>query len=537
MLHLGQTQAALACLEEAQPHFHRDINLLNQIAIALQRLERFDEAADWYEKALAIMPNHAEITSNLGNARMRAGQYEQALALFERAHAKGGHVVARVNQALALHHLGRGEQADGIVEEVRARRPLQVPVLNAIAHFHRMRRRPEQAVQVLRQVLALDPASCHALAHLATVALDFGRFAEAETMYRRALHMHPQLTEALAQIPKMRKMTPADDWWLRGVEPILAGSLPSREEADLRYALAKYYDDIGDYPAAYDQGVRANALQKNRQKPYDPAAYERRVGRTIEITGAEEIGRALSGANQSDRPVLIVGMPRSGTSLAEQIVASHPDAYGAGELSYWGESLRGLVPDSRMEDLPDGPIQTLADSYLAHLNEFDSRAKRVTDKMPGNFFLAGFIHRIFPNARIIHMRRDPRDVCLSIFFQSFNDRHEYATDLNDLAHYYRQYLRITAHWRAVLPSDRFMEVRYEDLIADQETWTRRILDFIGLPWDDRCLRFHETDRKVGTASNWQVRQKIYKSSAARWKRYEQFLGPLADLAREEGLED
>lgn len=174
-------------------------------------------------------------------------------------------------------------------------------------------------------------------------------------------------------------------------------------------------------------------------------------------------------------------------------------------------------------------LEKVASDCLGNLEKRAPKAIRVIDKMPGNFHHLGFIHATFPNARILHTTRNPVDTCLSIYFQDFKLSHEYAQDLNDLAHYYRQYHRLMTHWRSVLPKEAFLDVPYEALIEDQEGWSRKIIEFIGLEWDDRCLDFYKTERKVGTASNWQARQPIYKTSKERWRNYEKYVGPLLPL--------
>ncbi len=230
------------------------------------------------------------------------------------------------------------------------------------------------------------------------------------------------------------------------------------------------------------------------------------------------------------KPVFVVGMPRSGTSLAEQIIASHPAAYGAGELHFWAnliEKDRGLTRDILGE--PTRP--KVAEEYLGILEGFSASALHVVDKATVNSDFLGLIYSVFPGARVIYMQRDPIDTCLSCYFQQFLTGINFAFDLSDLVHYYREHRRMMAHWRAVLPSGFILEVPYEELVADPETWSRKMLDFIGLEWDPRVLEFHTNRRQVTTASAWQVRQKVYKSSVARWRNYEKFIGPLKTLGR------
>jgi hypothetical protein len=257
--------------------------------------------------------------------------------------------------------------------------------------------------------------------------------------------------------------------------------------------------------------------------------------------------------------VFIVGMPRSGTTLAEHILASHPAVFGAGELPFWSD-VSALLESRREGDQGSGRAPAafaasaefaaaaaaagsaaFAADYLRELDELSPAALRVVDKMPANFLSLGVIHEALPNARILHLRRNPLDTCLSIYFQHFRAAHSragnpayagdltYASDLDDIAHYYVEYLRLMAHWRRVLPEHAMLDVPYEALVGDQETWSRRMLAFIGIPWDPRCLDFHETHRSVMSASKWQVRQKMSRASIERWRNYEKFVGSLRAL--------
>jgi hypothetical protein len=225
----------------------------------------------------------------------------------------------------------------------------------------------------------------------------------------------------------------------------------------------------------------------------------------------------------------VVGMMRSGTSLTEQIIAAHPAAKGAGELSFWNQAVQERSSDIRQGLLAETARKQLAQAYLRALASQGGDARRIIDKAPINSDYLGIIHSVFPNARFIYMRRDPVDTCLSCYFQKFSIALNFTMDLQDLAHYYKEHRRLMAHWRAVLPPGTILDVPYEELISDQEGWSRKILDFVGLDWDPRCLDFHLIDRPVATASYWQVRQKIYKGSVQRWRNYESFIKPLLAL--------
>jgi hypothetical protein len=222
-------------------------------------------------------------------------------------------------------------------------------------------------------------------------------------------------------------------------------------------------------------------------------------------------------------------MPRSGTSLAEQILASHPAIHGAGELTFWKGAAASYQSSALSRDASASTLSRLGDDYLRLLQDLSPGALRVVDKMPANVLFLGLIHAALPEARIIHMQRNPIDTCLSMYFQHFETPHPYAHDLQDLAHYYREYLRLMKHWRLTLPLGAILDVPYEGMVADHEAWSRRMLEFIGVPWHPQCLDFHLTGRTVMTASKWQVRQRISSASVARWRNYRKFVGPLLSL--------
>jgi tetratricopeptide (TPR) repeat protein len=364
---------------------------------------------------------------------------------------------------------------------------------------------------------------------LADINADRGQFAESEALFRRAISIAPELPEAWAGIARWRKMTNSDAPWLAEVQRIAGQRLRPPKEAYLRYALGKYFDDVQDFEQAFHNFRRANELAKLYAAKHDRRRLTLAVDRIINACDHTWALRLRVDAAASSRPVFIVGMPRSGTTLAEQILASHPSVFGAGELPFWEAASTIDGRRTPNDDASGSVLNKFADDYLQLLANLSPEALRVVDKMPGNFMFLGLIHSALPNAHIIHMRRDPIDTCLSIYFQHFQSAHSYTNDLEDLAHYYTEYLRIMKHWRSVLPYNSLLDVTYEGLVDDPQTWSRRMLEFVGLPWDSRCLEFHRTERTIITASKWQVRQKISRASVGRWRNYEKNIAPLMKL--------
>lgn len=468
----------------------------NNLGAALCKLGRYQDADDCFRKAIGMKPDYPEAHFNLGNAlRWRLRIAESEISLRRALKLKPNYVDARANLGLTLVLLGR-------LRDAKAR---------------------------FEKVLKVAPRHTDALLGMGQVASMEGRFDEAEAMFKRVLEVNPKLPSAWSALAGLRKMTCSDSAWLEGAEEIVASGITPLEEASMRFAIGKYCDDVEDFKRAFRSYKRANELLKVVAENYERGARVRLVDDLIRVYTREAISRIEGGASASMKPVFVVGMMRSGTSLAEQIIASHPSAKGAGELSFWGDTVRKHETTIRQGLLGEPIRKELAETYLRALAGHSIDALRVVDKAPTNSDHLGLIHSVFPKARIIYMRRDPIDTCLSCYFQQFSLALNFTLDLSDLAHYYQEHQRLIAHWRAVLPPGAILDVPYAELVANPEEWTRKMLDFLGLEWDERCLEFHKTKRSVVTASYWQVRQKIYKDSVRRWRRYEKFISPLLGL--------
>jgi tetratricopeptide (TPR) repeat protein len=505
----------------------------NDLGLFLAAQGKFEEAAASYRRSLAVNSNAVEALNNLGNLLRDRGELREAIALYTRA-------VALDPKRAGNHcNLGNALLDSRQIEEAKAcyTRALALQPDNALAHLSlatalHLQGRDVDAEASCRAALAIDPNYVEALALLGDLRADVGQFSEAEELFQRAIAIKPEFPFAYFSIATHRKMKSEDTAWLKGAEALLTKRLPLRHEINLRYALGKFCDDVGRYDEAFAYYQQANELSKRYDTKYDRSSLTKLVDEIILSIDADAIERIRGRACASEVPVFIVGMPRSGTSLTEQILASHPGAFGAGELTFWDTAfLTHKSAGGANESGAAGAdlVRRMAGDYLQRLTASSGAALRVVDKMPANFLYLGLIHAVFPEARIIHMQRHPIDTCLSIYFQNFYDTGPYANDLDNLAFYYGEYLRITRHWRALLPATRLLEIRYEALIEDQEGWTRRMLDFVGLPWDPKCLNFHETNRVVITTSKWQVRQKIHAASAGRWHHYEKFVAPLRCL--------
>jgi tetratricopeptide (TPR) repeat protein len=476
---------------------------LNNMGSALTDLGRFIEAEQYYRRALSIDASFVDAHCNLGNVLRRRGFFAESEASLRRAiKLKPNYLDAHNGLGLALVSLGRLHQAKGR----------------------------------FRKVLKSKPRDAVALYGMGEVAMMEGRWEDAERQFAQTLEKDPANVAALVAQAGMRKMT-SHAGWLETAQRVADSGLSPPQEAALRYAIGKYHDDVGDFDRAFQSFKSANEILKRSAEPYD-RKWQTALARDLTRAYTREtLANAAIGASDSTVPVFVVGMPRSGTSLVEQIIASHPLARGAGEIEFWSNVMRDHESVIRQGLLPEGARKELAVSYLRALqervastfNEGSSTALRIVDKAPVNSNYLGVIHSVFPKARIIYMRRDPIDTCLSCYFQNFPLTLNHTLDLADLAHYYEEHQRLINHWRAVLPPGAILEVRYEALVAEPEQWIRSILKFIDLDWDPQCLRFEQTQRAVATASYWQVRQRIFGTSVARWRNYERFIRPLLSL--------
>ncbi len=496
----------------------------------------YEQALALFQQAAQTKPRSAEAHNNVGAMLFRLQRCPESESSLRRAlELRPAFPEALCTLAMALQWQGYFAESEGLLRRALKLQPRNADARAALGKALSQQGRAAEAAAQFQAVLRSSPSHVEGLIGQAQMSAITGRFADAEAEYRRVLEL-PGISAAtratvLAAMPSLRRMDTADTAWLEQAQQLAGSGLATLEESGLRFALGKYLDDIGASERAFEQYRRANQLSKQLALPYSPSSRSEFIDRQIRVYSRAAVAAVAGVASDSSLPVFVIGMPRSGTSLVEQIIASHPAAAGAGELTFWMEARRRNDATLRQRLLELPTRRRLATEYLQRLRKHSATAARIVDKAPANSNFVGLIHSVFPKARFIHMRRDPIDTCLSCYFQPFGLALNFAMDLSDLEHYYREHHRLMQHWRAVLPSGSMLEVPYEELVADQAGWTRRIIDFIGLEWNERCLHFHATERHVTTPSAWQVRQKIYQSSVGRWRRYEEFIGPLKSLQK------
>jgi tetratricopeptide (TPR) repeat protein len=499
----GRTGEAIACFERALALAPELATAHYNLGTALQTQARNAEAAASYRRAIALAPNFAEAHARLGNVLRDDGDRAASLACFRRA------AEAQPEATLGLVSL-----ATVLSEE----------------------RQEAAAEDCLRRAIAGDPRSSEAHSRLGDLLGRLGRFDEAIACFERAIDLDPRRTVAYFGLVSCKQIREADRPLIARMTALLDhDALTRQDRANLHFALGKAFDDLAEYEAAIRHFDEANRIEAERLgmigRTVDAEQYAAGVAAMIATLTPDYFARHAACGSESELPVLIVGMPRSGTTLVEQILSSHPEVGAGDELTFWSDKAAALV-EAGPGALTPPAARELAAEYLALLCGIAPAARRVTDKLPQNYTHLGLVHLVFPRARIIHCRRNPIDTCLSIYFTYFSLMQDYAFDRRGIVFFYEQYLHLMAHWRHILPPDRFMEVDYEALVADRERQTRRMIDFCGLDWDETCLRAESNQRAVTTASMWQARQPIYQTSVERWRRYEPWLGEFRRLLLE-----
>ena len=505
----------------SEPRHADSLHLLGLIAAQTGRLE---PAVALIGLALAVKPDFAEAHNNLGNVLQELGRSAEAAAAYQRAITlRSDYTDAHNNLSHALRSLGQRQAAIEACRRAIALHPLFAEAHNNLGNLLQDLGRPDEALAAYAQALALKPDYAEVHVNIGITRLMSGEKALAEQAVARALAIDPSLPQAWTIRSEMKTFA-LDDADIASMEALLAAAdargLGLQDRLRLLFALGKAWMDAGDSDRAFAHLHTGNQL-KRASFTY---AVEDDIARHAAIARCftpDLLGRFADCGDASDLPVFIVGMPRSGTSLIEQILASHPHISGAGELELMPTLAGTIVTPPSAAALAD-----LGQDYARQLAALAPGALRVVDKMPVNFRHIGLIRLMLPNARIIHCRRNPMDTCLSCYTKNFIGQQNYTYDLRELGLYHRSYDTLMQHWRAVLPADRFIEVNYEDVVQNLAAESQRLVAFCGLDWDKSCLTFNTTPRQVRTASVSQVRQTLYPSSVGRWHRYAEHLAPL-----------
>jgi tetratricopeptide (TPR) repeat protein len=561
----GKLEESRVCLERVLGLQPDNAEAHNNLGNTCKRLGLFAKAEQHWQRALALRPNYPEPHSNLSHLLNEQGDYDRAaehalraiefnpqmadayinLAAVETSrerHAEAlrwlgsllafapTHPSGLAAQALALKQLDQLEAALDAAQQAVAAGPQSGEAHNALGLVLQALGRFEAALAAFDRAAALPGQALEkALVNRAVLFMEHGRRAEAEAGFAKALEAFPTSASALFNSADLRKFKPGDPA-MASMEALLApdGTQSASDRLLLQFALGKACMDAGESERAF-HWLNAGNRQKRATLRYDAAETSRWMASIAEVFTPALMERLGGQGAASVLPIFVLGMPRSGTTLVEQILASHPAVHGAGELPHlqrladrlggYPAAVAGLAPEA---------LAPMGEAYLAQVGPLAQGRRHVIDKMPANFLYAGLIRLTLPGARIIHCRRDPVDTCLSCYSKLFTSEQSFSYDLAECGQFHRDYQALMAHWRGLLTASHFLEVDYEAVVGDIEAEARRMLEFLGLPWHPGCLDFHQTARVVRTASVNQVRQPVYGSSAGRWRQHAAQLAPLLE---------
>ncbi len=515
----------------ADPNY---LESMNNLGAVLTESEQPEESVKVLLQALRLNPKYAEAHCNIGTAFLVLEQFDKAAAAFQNAlKLKPDYPEAFVGLARIQQENKRLSEAENLALRALALAPDKAEVHSMLGGIYSEAGYPDKAEEYYDKALEMKPDLLSAHLGRGHLLMEQGKLDEAEACFRHGLSLDATNLGSRLALAQVKKVKKDDENMAALVEE--AKNLDTMRETKalpLHFALGKCYDDTGNPDLAITHFIEGCRLKRKRTQ-YDPADNDAICQNICSFFTPEKIEELRGGGCPSDLPIFVLGMPRSGTTLTEQIIASHPLVFGAGELP----DLLALAarPREGVDGYPQSLVgfrredmSGLGERYVAGLRARNAEAARITDKMPANFNCLGLIHLMLPNAKIVHVKRNPVDTCLSGFTKLFNKSQHHSYDLAEIGRYYKNYATIMEHWRKVLPAGSFYEVQYEDLVADNENQARALLDYCGLEWNDACLDFHKTERNIRTASVTQVRQPIYTSSVDRWRKYEAHLGPLLD---------
>ncbi len=553
------------------PAFAPSINNMGSIARARHDDEKAEE---YFRAAIAANPRFRDARNNLGEILVRRDRPQEALEVLDSLIADHpDYVSAHSNRGLALRALNRVTEAEIAYRLALRADPEFAPAYAGMIMIALEVNNTDAGAELAKRLLELKPEEADSHSMSGTVLLAEGRDEEAERAFKRALELDEKhvparlgLGRALMErgdLPEAEKLfracLDADEEsrlaavcslvHIKKVKPDAPEIAIMEEEAkkldgplidfkvlQLTFALGKMHDDLKQYDRAFPYFIEGCRVKR---KSFDYSVNDRtkEIARTKAVFTKDFMKSHAGAGYDSDVPIFVLGMPRSGTTLTEQILSSHPDVYGAGELRDLSAQIDALPQAAdfaaKMEAIDDAALTEMGRKYVEGLKARANGEARVTDKMPANFHYIGLIKLMLPNAKIVHVMRNPADTCVSCFTRNFANGQNFSYDLAELGHYYRTYRELMAHWREILPAGSFYDLSYEKLVDDTETEAKKLLAYCNLPWDDVCLDFHKTKRNIRTTSVTQVRQPIYKSSKERWRNYERHLAPLLNALGDE----
>jgi tetratricopeptide (TPR) repeat protein len=535
LLATGHHAAAERLLLDALAARRRDTGLLRALAALYVESARLPQAAQVFERLIELEPRAVHHYLALAAARQQSGDTAAVIEVYRRMTATLPHnALAHYNLACALR--ARGENAAALASHQQALAlGIDQPeeAWSNIGAILADLLRHDEAREALERSLEINPRWIPGLYNLALWHEEYGAREQAETLFERVLALDPDYHDALARLSGLRRIADAGDPLLERLRQALGRPIPQLHTREsLEFALGKALDDCGLYAEAFAHYRAGNQLSRARLAPYDRGAVSRLFA---------AIRRCFDGCWLQDCPsvsaqplVFIVGMFRSGTTLLEQMLAMHPALASGGEIDYWNAALLGDASGYPARVAADRELQAhLAAGYLGRLQRDFAPGRRVCDKRPDNYLYLGLLAGLFPQARFLCTRRDPRDTCLSIYFQQFEEGLGYTADPGDIAHQLREHQQLMRHWRALFP-ERLLDIDYEELVSSPEPVLRRACVFLDIDWHASMLRFHEAPHRVRTASVWQVREPLYARSIGRWRHYETALGAALSL---EGQDD
>lgn len=531
MILRGQGQVEEACryaqrAVELQPN---DPDAIYNLGLCFQQLDDTLQASECFQRATALRPQQAEYWYSLGVSLESLRQTQEAIAAFGRAAKLGPNMEALIRLANLALEEGQAEEAIKYAKRALKLNPEDGAAELLLAEALELAERFDEAAEHFQHAVRLspDPSRTYALRGIRLQSL--GRFDEAFAMFEAGIQLNPRNGQAHHGLATCRKLTEDDRPLADRMEASIDPTTPLESAGYLRFALGKAHDDLGEYESAIrhlDEANRCFHELKPRARVFDPGPYVARVDQIIDLFTRNFFGQYQLRSSRQDPPVFVIGMMRSGTTLLEQILSRHPEIGGAGEMPHWTRFQAAAI------DFDTGKFRSVdllkwIESYCVLLTERCPDNRLVVDKQPANYFTLGLIRVFLWNAKVIHIRRHPVDTSLSIYMNP--TQADFAFNRSNIVTGYSQYLRLMDHWSRVLSSDNFLEIQYEDLVADQESVVRTILEFLECPWDPACLVSGTGKERVTTPSFWQVRQPVYRSSVGRWKNYEPWLGEFAEL--------